>query len=352
MLCVISNEYRPRPGGAGIIADIFCKDMSAQIISPLYSNTLTFKYGFRIAKYFWIIELTVRAFFVSKKASLLINDFGGLISIFLASFGRLHKFNTIFFLHHGLQSEGNGKFQNFKTIILYKILSAETITNIFVSNYIREEIHRESGLWGEAFYFPLLEYRGVASTDKTSTKNFLRQKLNLSRGLKLVIATRITKEKFPLESIDFLEGLSSILGKIQVNVYGSGNNAYMNRIEKRVDLSKHPINLEFVGLAKRERVIDAMRLSTGVFNPSKLREALPTVGLEAALTLGVYIHYKGYGHHEANSFNSAPVFSADSWTFNEGVRLADLLLKWEKSDINIKSLNPSHEISRLKAYFQ
>ena len=291
-------------------------------ISPEITNNLVYNYKLKILKYLWLLELSIKLLWNNRKLNgktIILNDFGALLSYSLVrKITQFEKQNhKVAYIHHGLMSEANTRFRRQKQMLLDKILDKMSVTEIAVSNFVRNRLTKKRNI--TTLHIPafLMEYPSVDQ---------LVPKSDDDDRIILFCACRINEKKVSENSIRFLNQIGQkICRNITLKLAGTGDSNVVNRLE-RLCADLPYVELNIMGQIDRGEVQKSILNADIVFNMSTLYEGAPTLGYEAALLDRPYMFLDRGGHIETAQYNRRGYISIGEFNEENVSQTADEIL--------------------------
>ncbi len=353
-LLICSNEYPPRGGGAGVLAFRLSEELGNTPVTPPLSNHLRSAGYVRTARLTWLPELAWNLFnkiWVTRPRTIVLNDLGALLAWGMIRY--IVPQASAVYIHHGLLSQGSLRFFTLKKRIAERTLRSGVVRSVFVSEYIRKEIAKE-------VFSGVLPKRTVVLHvpppffSKPPTSNPVRQ-LSEKGVIKFGVFGRVNDRKIPIRAVQFLaEFAKHIEHPVTLLIYGAGDEYYKAQLKReaaKFQLQDFGINIDFAGLVSANEVINAMSKCHAIANFSCLKEACPTVSLEASAAGVPYIFTGENGNNELQAYASQASIQICLEDPQSPAGAAKQLKNWSHSRMSVYS-KPLPTISAYLSYLK
>lgn len=326
-LLLVTNEFPPRAGGAGMFALRMSHLQGVEVVSPKCANAWLAQGRSFLAKLLWLPELLLRLLSARRKlvrSNILLNDFGAMLAFALILPPRSAR---VTYLHHGLISAGSGRNQALKTWILQRLLSVMPVRQIAVSRYMMRRLNDEG--------FNVIDHLHVGvDAHMTATRNLPARKLAIPPDdvIRVGVFGRINAHKVPRQAIDFLAGMSAAFERaVSLNLHGAADDSHIQALID--EAGRHPgLHVLYRGMVSGAGLAEAIADVDMVVNFSDLPEACPTISMECAALGQRYVCLGGYGHDELAGYHAGAYLESGEWGFGAGVKAAEILKRRDESD--------------------
>ncbi|MUK26518.1 glycosyltransferase family 4 protein [Aliivibrio fischeri] len=315
-IVIITNEYPPKTGGAGVVAKRMYDDYSnaghdAVIISPIAINdkkvnSIKLKvYKFFALSYFGIDKIVNNI----NPDLLIVNDMPAIYSCSLFMSKNNIKKSKCFI--HG--SEPEVLFGDKNTMIItavmykyfYKLFLQQCKASIFVSHFLKKKFNRIAGYLPEnsRVVNPTVD-TGIFNTNKSELNNPF---LDNSETLVLFSASRIIKEKGYADMLILFNELSQMH---RLKWYIAGDGDYLNEFKELVARSRYAKNVIFLGRQPHQKLVTYYQFCDIFWLLSNLKESFGLVYAEAQACGAYCIGRSGSGIVESLDLDFCYLFES------------------------------------------